>query len=400
MKKNIQLFIAFFVLFSPLSKAYDFYEYSRDLEKKAKSGDKQAQAMILDHYVDGWFLNDEDFNGIRSIINKSFVTNVLEDKNNPFSIYLKGVALQNGSFGYSEDKVQGKKLVDSIIESLKKMGNEGDASACLILFYIYNGGQSSEEINKKEAFDWATKSHNLGNPIGTFALSSILVHNTNKQDYDNGMSWLRTAKIPKHIKENAVLDIILHYLIADDYDFDMRRTGFQTLGVSNEVVICTLLNERLGLTLQLMFNFNHPDKKTSLRLGNPFRLTIISSDSNRAFADYRFFCPQQGDDGVMLVSLEKAMEWDRKARELRPDGFTKKINLDSVREMDWVDFDWDGMYHVLVNNKPIGTAVRLSNLYGKIMDKNEKSLYNKCQKKLADMHENNIKQDDIQNQFN
>ena len=95
-----------------------------------------------------------------------------------------------------------------------------------------------------------------------------------------------------------------------------------------------------------------------------------------------------------------AFEWNKKAIELQPDAFSKNIDLKLDNERNDPSFNWDGLFHSNVNGDSIQKINIIAGLYGKIIEENEESLSKKCEKKLAEMHEESLRQNNLQDQFN
>lgn len=409
-KTKILLNIIIIIIYSSLSRAEDFYDYVKKLEKNLASADIESQLMLIDNYTDEYFL-DKDYrlDGVRSKVDKSFVKNALENNENPFSIYAKGFALQNGLFGYSKNEAEGKKLIDSIIKSLKDMGDNGNSNACLILSYIYAGEQSSEKKNFQEAFNWAAKSHKLGNPIATVTMSSLLIRNNNLNDINSGLNLIANQSIPKNIKEKELLRALVNSWNIQDFDFDIENTGFSR---STNFGVCTLKNNKLNVFMKLEFDIK---SLSPFELGPLQKITIQSAFNSRVTYQYDIFKKVTNMDqtkswlapakhGLLLMSLPKAVEWRTKALELQPESFDKIINVQNgdnfIDHEEQPYFYWDGLLHATINGTSINNLVFLNAIYSRIIEDNENSLTNKCRDKLASMHEESLRQNSLQDQFN
>jgi hypothetical protein len=223
------------------------------------------------------------------------------------------------------------------------------------------------------------------------------------------MNLIVNKSIPKNIKEKELLRALVNTWDIQDFDFDMENTGFSR---STNLGVCTLKNNKLNIFMKLEFDIK---SLSPFELGPLQKITIQSAFNSRPTYQYDIFKKVTNMDqtkswlapakhGLLLMSLPKAVEWRTKALELQPESFDKIINVQNgdnyIDHKEQPYFYWDGLLHATVNGESVMNLNFLGLIYEKINEKNESSLSNKCQNKLASMHEESLRQNRIQDQFN
>ena len=163
MKKIIILLVASITMIGNADAAVKKVpQVIEELVKSMNSGDADAAGILGDLNCDGF--TDFDRDTTKAMIEKSYKSG------SAFGKYSYGSSLQVGRLGFEKNEAEGKRLVTEAIPALKEMAENNNAFACLMLYYIYNGGQSNEGQNMPESSKWLRKGEELGNPFCVYFL--------------------------------------------------------------------------------------------------------------------------------------------------------------------------------------------------------------------------------------
>jgi hypothetical protein len=390
------VFILFLVTYLWSGSALDartsttFWSYFTSLAEKAAAGDGESQAVLLDHYTSHYiYLGVPNFEGIaRSGANPSAANFpgaegnlrsergtlslngftlrefVLGKNSDPFSLYVRGTAMQYGVLGQNKNVEEGKKLVSSVVGKLEEFAEAGNSNAGLILFYIYAYGQSTRESDYVVADKWlARAAKKEDNPIAALVWAGRSLPSDNPNVCKAGLSWVRSIRdLPEDIEEGVVLASLLKSNIKS-FEVDKNQTGFN----GNEGV-CTLRHKASGLTLVLYFEaksqspFSCGDLTAFEILsiadrpvirGNPvpsffYRLTKSDLHMNMRRSPYH-----PTPIGLAIKGWDKIDKWIGQARETMPDAFSKPVPFDEnhLPNYDLPIFVWDGLCHAMIESR-------------------------------------------------
>lgn len=315
----------------------------KNLETQMKSGDADASAILSDLNADG-FLENFGSNYSSFEFQKSLIMNA-HNAGSVFGNYAYGFIMQIGALGIEKNESEGKKLVSTTIPKLKDLAESGNPFACVFLYHIYAGGQSSEGVNLEEALIWLQKGVNLNNPICvSFMTEHILKNSTNEEELNKAFESLDWLESVGRIGRKKINDIYIKTLLKrfGDEQFDVINCS-----VGNSSVTSIFRNEKLKCTLRLIYSY---DKDTSTVSGLP---NVSVFRSNKPIPSNDSIVAQlivEGEDAIdnTLPYWQKAVEWRNKAFEIFPPAFTKFIDgNDHGRVLRGsIRFYWNGFSNV------------------------------------------------------
>lgn len=306
-----------------------------ELVKSMNSGDADAAGILGDLNCDGF--TDFDRDTTKAMIEKSYKSG------SAFGKYSYGSSLQVGRLGFEKNEAEGKRLVTEAIPVLKEMAENNNAFACLMLYYIYNGGQSNEGQNMPESSKWLRKGEELGNP---FCVYFLYWEMTNPEYPSTPQEEVMMEKF-----ENLRIEVRfpverVKILYAQIIDRAIKTSKFIHISYSSdgESVLNLFRCERFKCNVFLRYGIR--DKNYTLYTNPEVYIEYNKKadiNTTNTMTDLRYTLDSQ-TMYELSGCAEKMDSWETKAVTLYPPAFEKCINENRDKQKERaVVFFWDGL---------------------------------------------------------
>lgn len=339
MKKIIILLVASITMIGNADAAVKKVpQVIEELVKSMNSGDADAAGILGDLNCDGFI--DFDRDATKAMIEKSYKSG------SAFGKYSYGSALEVGRLGFEKNEAEGKRLVTEAIPALKEMAENNNAFACLMLYYIYNGGQSNEGQNVPESSKWLLKGEELGNPFCAYYFCKELLNpeyplTPQAEDMMKNFENLSfNFRFPSGRVKNLYAELLSKAFRKLEFDLINWKVDPNSDGKE-----CLMLFRNNRMLCNIFIRYSIVDNKYTLRPS----MVYIEYNRNASIdvINTQTQIKYSADPTYLLAfasSIDKIVDWTQKVYTIFPPAFNKRMidNCD-VNTQRQVEFCWDGL---------------------------------------------------------